>query len=94
MSDKNSGEVILAFILGAVVGGVLGMLYAPAPGKETRKKLHELSDELAEKMEDIEGEVKSKTKEIVEEGRGKIHSTKERIENAFEAGRKAFDKKS
>lgn len=37
MSEKNSNNT-LAFLLGIVVGALLGVLFAPAEGKETRKK--------------------------------------------------------
>jgi gas vesicle protein len=41
MADTNSsaGAVLLAFALGAVAGAAIALLYAPAPGEETRRRL-------------------------------------------------------
>ena len=38
---SGAGNVILAFLLGAIGGAVLALLYAPAPGSETRRYLGE-----------------------------------------------------
>ena len=70
MSKKKSGWG--AFALGAIVGGVLGILFAPKSGKETRKELKEKLDDLIEKAKDIDvAEVKeklvAKTQEIIED---------------------------
>jgi len=40
MSD-NHGSNINAFLFGVMVGGLLGVLFAPDEGKETRRKLKE-----------------------------------------------------
>lgn len=42
MSHKESSStsnVMLAFALGAIAGAVVALLYAPAAGEETRRKL-------------------------------------------------------
>jgi gas vesicle protein len=65
MSDRNSGESMLAFMLGGLLGACLGILYAPQPGKQTRKKLKVLLEDLGEKAEDLLEEGKDKVEEIV-----------------------------
>ncbi|MHB9156114.1 MAG: YtxH domain-containing protein [Endomicrobiales bacterium] len=93
MAERNSGEVMLAFILGGIVGAAIGMLYAPYAGKETRQKLKDMGEDLTDRFEDLGEQVKTKTKQMVNEGKDKILSQKERLEEAFDAGRKAFEKK-
>lgn len=39
-NNSNSGEMILAFALGAVIGGALGVLLAPQDGKKTREQMN------------------------------------------------------
>ncbi len=93
MSDRNSGEIILAFILGGLVGAALGIIYAPSSGKETRRKLKDMGEDLTDKLENIGDDIKAKTTQIVSEGRDSILSNKERLEEAFEAGKRAFERK-
>ena len=52
---NRSEKTLLAFLVGAAVGGMAGLLFAPAKGKKTRKKLAqkatELKDELSENLD-------------------------------------------
>ena len=82
-NSNNTGKLIGAILLGAAVGGVLGILFAPEKGSEIRKKLSEkgvdLTDGLKEKfnilLEDLKMEaeaVKEKAIEFIECGKAKI----------------------
>jgi gas vesicle protein len=61
---KNSVGLIAAFLGGAIVGGALGLLFAPESGDETRKKIMEALEKRGIKlskddMEDLVDEIKS-----------------------------------
>jgi gas vesicle protein len=43
--DSSTGTVLTAFLLGALAGAAVALLYAPAPGEETRRKLAEKARE-------------------------------------------------
>ena len=49
MNDNNNNEgnrglgIILAFFTGIMAGSVIGLLYAPTSGKNTREKIREVS---------------------------------------------------
>jgi gas vesicle protein len=45
METKHSGSSFSSFILGGLIGAFLGVLYAPATGKETREKLRILLEQ-------------------------------------------------
>lgn len=49
---KDSGKIILAALAGAAVGTVLGILFAPAKGSETRRQMMDAADDLAETLKD------------------------------------------
>jgi gas vesicle protein len=68
---KNSVGILAAFIGGAVLGGVLGLLFAPESGEETRKKIADALEkrgvkltksELDDLVDDIKSEVKAEAK--------------------------------
>jgi gas vesicle protein len=65
MSDRSSGETLLVFVLGGLVGACLGVLFAPQKGKDTRRKLKALVEEIGEKAEDLIEEGKEKYGEII-----------------------------
>ena len=37
--NRETGNVLLGFLVGAVAGGVAALLFAPATGRETRQKI-------------------------------------------------------
>ena len=45
-------EVTLSFLLGTATGFILGVLFAPASGEETRKKIQESAVKTGEKAKD------------------------------------------
>ncbi len=70
METNNTGKLIGALLLGAVVGGALGILFAPAKGSETRKKLSakgtDMSDAMSDKFEDFVDDVKKEVEKVKE----------------------------
>lgn len=79
MSKDNTGTVMLAFMLGAVSGAVLALLFAPASGEETREYLQQKARES-----------KDKAREAVEQGREYYARQRETVASAIERGREAF----
>jgi len=79
-NNGSSGSVLAAFVLGAVAGAAVALLYAPASGEETRKRL-------AEKAR--EGREKANT--LAREGREFVARQRETITAAVTSGRQAFE---
>jgi gas vesicle protein len=75
----GAGSILLAFILGAVSGAAVALLYAPAPGSDTREYL----GEKARESRDRAAEAAEKGREVITQGR-------ERLAHAIERGREAY----
>jgi gas vesicle protein len=82
MSDNGSsaGNVIVAFALGAIAGAAIALLYAPASGEETRRKLAEKARQGRDRAE-----------AVARESREFISRQRENLSAAVERGREAFD---
>jgi len=48
----NTGKFATAVLLGVAAGAILGVLFAPDKGSETRKKISEKSNDLADSLKD------------------------------------------
>ena len=58
---NNTSKILTAFAIGAAVGGVLGILFAPDKGSETRRKINEQGKKLSEDLKNKMNEIKEKT---------------------------------
>jgi len=58
------------------IGAVLGILFAPKSGKETRDYLMGKSEELMEKGKEKVSDVVEKTKDLMESGKQKVEGLK------------------
>jgi gas vesicle protein len=70
---------MLGFLLGAVVGAVGALLFAPAPGEETR---HYLSDKARES--------RARAAEAARHGREYVTRQRETVKSAIDRGRDAY----
>ena len=75
----GAGSVVLAFLIGAVTGAAVALLYAPATGAETREMLGEKAREGRERAA-----------RAAERGRQAVKEGRENLANAIERGRDAF----
>lgn len=80
MSDNNMNGK--DFLLGAIVGGVIGavtaLLLAPKTGKELRSDISEQYQNVSEKTQKIAADVSSKTKVIASNVSEKSHELAEK----------------
>jgi len=69
--NRETSNVLLGFLVGAVAGGVAALLFAPSSGRETRQKivdgLGHTREKLSEEMEHAKEYAKTH-KEAVKEG--------------------------
>jgi gas vesicle protein len=80
MSD-NKKNALWAFILGGLVGTVIGVLYAPKSGKETRQNIKKLGEEITDTVSDLSEDFAEAGRKVYEEGKERILSEKDKIES-------------
>jgi gas vesicle protein len=81
MANDNggAGNVLLAFLLGAVAGAAVALLYAPATGRETREYLGERARE-----------GRARAAEAAAKGRDALNQGRETLASAIERGKEAY----
>ena len=82
--DGGAGNVLLAFILGAVSGAAVALLYAPASGRETRERLAERADEARARAADAA----ARGREVFNQGRETLNTAIERGREAYQQARR------
>jgi len=95
MNDEcgfSAGSVILAFVLGGIVGAGVALLTAPQSGRETREKIKEFTDETRKKATEYAGQVKEKVSSAVDSGKNFVEEKKSLISTAIDAGKDAYSK--
>jgi gas vesicle protein len=76
----SSGTVLVAFTLGALAGAVVALLYAPATGEETRRKISEKAREARERAE-----------AAAREGTEAFRRHRDTVTDAIDRGREVFE---
>jgi gas vesicle protein len=61
----NTAKIITAIAAGAVAGAVLGVLFAPDKGTETRRKVSEEGKRLAQTLREKFNRMKERSDEVV-----------------------------
>jgi len=77
--DSSGSSVMIAFVVGALTGAAVALLFAPASGEETR-------DYLGKKAR----EGQDKAREAMEQGREYYERQREHLTTAVDRGREAF----
>ncbi|MCF6192515.1 MAG: YtxH domain-containing protein [Candidatus Hydrothermae bacterium] len=70
MSTSQKGGGFGSFVLGLLVGGLMGLLLAPEPGEEARKKLKDRGERALEEIRRLQEEILRR----LEEDRGSASS--------------------
>jgi gas vesicle protein len=90
MADRD-GNGFLWFLAGLGVGAVVGVLYAPHSGEETRDVLRSKAQEGTEKARKQARRAREQANDWVDRGRDVLNQQKEQFRNAYEAGRQAYN---
>jgi len=81
----NTTKILIGFIAGAAVGAAIGILFAPEKGVETRRKISEQGNDLADNL-------KGKFTDLVDGVKEKFSSIKSDAEDVSEKGYAAYNR--
>jgi len=89
MAD-NVGSKVTYFLVGMGIGALVGLLFAPKSGEETRKFLADKADEGRDYAQKKARELRERADDLIERGRDAANRQKETISAAVEGARDAY----
>jgi gas vesicle protein len=93
MAD-NVGSKVTYFLVGLGVGALVGVLFAPKSGEETRDYLSKKADEGREFAQRKARELRERADELIERGKDVASKKRDSLSAAVEAGREAYLRES
>ena len=91
--EQGSGDFVAGFLFGALVGAGLALLFAPAPGEETRGQIRDKGIELRDRAGELGLEAGRKAEELRARGEVLLDEQRVRFEEAIEEGRRAASRR-
>jgi gas vesicle protein len=90
MSDRDNSNSFLWFLAGLGFGALMGVLYAPRSGRETRDALKNTAQEGGEYIKTRGREAKETVSQWVDRSKDVVGQQKEKISAAIDATRQAY----
>jgi gas vesicle protein len=91
MSD-NVGSKVSFFLVGLGMGTLLGILFAPKSGEETREYLSAKAEEGRDYAQKKARELRERAEDLIERSKEIMSRQKESLSSAVEAGKEAYQR--
>lgn len=92
MSESNAGSKVSFFLVGLGIGALVGILFAPKSGEETREYLAQKADEGRDYAQRKARELRERADDVLERGKTVAARQKETLAAAVDAGREAYQR--
>src|SRR5271154_4451177 len=89
---ENTGSKISYFLVGLGIGALVGILFAPKSGEETREYLTQKADEGKEYAQRKARELRERAEDLVQRSKQVASRQKDSISAAVDAGRDAYQR--
>jgi gas vesicle protein len=93
MSD-NPGSKVSYFLVGLGIGALVGILFAPKSGEETREFLAAKADEGRDYAQKKARELRERAEDLIERSKEIISRQKDAVSSAVDAGKDAYKRES
>lgn len=90
MSDRESSNSFMWFLAGLGFGALMGVLYAPRSGRETREAIRNTAQEGGEYLKNRSREARDSVSQWVDRGKDVVSQKKDQISAAIDATRQAY----
>ncbi len=90
--SENGGSKFSYFLVGMGIGALIGILFAPKSGEETREYLRQKAEEGREFAQRKARELRERADEFIDRGKDVVQRQKEQISAAVEAGKEAYQR--
>jgi len=89
MADESGGKFTY-FLAGLGVGTLIGILFAPRSGEETRNLINTRVDEGRDYLTKRSHELREQADELIDRGRKAVARQRENVQSAVDAGKQAY----
>jgi gas vesicle protein len=94
MSENNVGSKVSYFLVGLGIGALVGILFAPKSGEETREFLSAKADEGREYAQKKARELRERAEDLIERSKEIISRQKDAVTTAVDAGKEAYKREA
>lgn len=90
--SENTGSKVSYFLVGLGIGTLLGILFAPKSGEETRQYLKDKAEEGRDYAQKKARELRERAEELGERARDTVERQKDQLASAIDAGTEAYQR--
>ena len=92
MTENNVGSKVSFFLVGLGIGALVGILFAPKSGEETREYLTSKADEGRDYAQKKARELRERAEDLIERSKEIMARQKDSLSSAVEAGKDAYQR--
>ncbi len=90
--SENTGSKVSYFLVGLGIGTLLGILFAPKSGEETRQYLKDKAEEGRDYAQKKARELRERAEELAERAKDTVERQKDQLASAIDAGTEAYQR--
>lgn len=94
MSENNVGSKVSFFLVGLGIGALIGILFAPKSGEDTREYLSSKADEGREFAQRKARELRDRAEDLIERSKEIMAKQKDAVTSAIDAGKETYKRES